>query len=623
MEKFFKFVEKNETWVAILICVVFFFVSLFSVAGFNWLDQKTSGDAPTSDEVSHITDGYYYFQTGRYFINPEHPPLTKDLSALPLLILNPEFPEIMGEYGNPETKGEPKFPYEEDVYLELDDEMNNGQWELGRIFMYHPNNDPDVITFWSRFSVIFFNSLLLFLLFLSLKKTWNAKAGLLSIILIAVSPFMMAHASLVTLDFMPSMLQMLAFCWLAIFLKNWLGKKKFIMAFILTVLCFSAAMLSKFSFAMFLPVAMGVGLIVVLFRKNKWKDILTYIGFMALLGALVILIIGLFYSPHVINMSAEDMVTQVNNTYPSEGLPEFGKDIMNGLAETNFIFFKGLVEYGVGVVMVLTRIADAWQTIYFMGGVYGSEGAGLLYFPVLFFTKLTIPFLLLFLFTCGLAILNLFKKKDKLIKKISNYLENPLAFFLLSAVGVYGLITAFSSFQIGLRHIMPMILAIALLMAKQLYNYWKHNYVRYGFVIAVIFMLGSCIWAFPHYLEYYNILGGGTSNGYKIATDSNYDWAGQDLRRLGNWMEDNNVDTIYTDIFTNVPIQYYTGDDQKEYRIGWDWTPPKGAYIAVSANRLQNNIYSDDIPEDQKYSLWDDYLVDRVGETIFIYQIPE
>ena len=54
-------------------------------------------------------------------------------------------------------------------------------------------------------------------------------------------------------------------------------------------------------------------------------------------------------------------------------------------------------------------------------------------------------------------------------------------------------------------------------------------------------MLTSTIISFPHYLSYYNISIGGTNNGYKIATDSNYDW-GQDIKRLGKFVHDSNIE---------------------------------------------------------------------------------
>ena len=41
------------------------------------------GNSATFDEVAHIAAGYGYVHYGDYRLNPEHPPLIKDLAALP------------------------------------------------------------------------------------------------------------------------------------------------------------------------------------------------------------------------------------------------------------------------------------------------------------------------------------------------------------------------------------------------------------------------------------------------------------------------------------------------------------------------------------------------------------
>src|SRR5437773_2315509 len=43
----------------------------------------------TSDEPLHIAAGYSYWQTRDFRLNPEHPPLAKLISALPLLLIKP------------------------------------------------------------------------------------------------------------------------------------------------------------------------------------------------------------------------------------------------------------------------------------------------------------------------------------------------------------------------------------------------------------------------------------------------------------------------------------------------------------------------------------------------------
>jgi hypothetical protein len=41
----------------------------------------------------------------------------------------------------------------------------------------------------------------------------------------------------------------------------------------------------------------------------------------------------------------------------------------------------------------------------------------------------------------------------------------------------------------------------------------------------------------PYYISYFNQLGGGTGNGYRIIVDSNIEW-GQDLKRLRDYLQE-------------------------------------------------------------------------------------
>jgi hypothetical protein len=45
-------------------------------------------DSPAWDEPEHITAGYLYLTTGSYELNCWHPPLVKDIAALPLLFMD-------------------------------------------------------------------------------------------------------------------------------------------------------------------------------------------------------------------------------------------------------------------------------------------------------------------------------------------------------------------------------------------------------------------------------------------------------------------------------------------------------------------------------------------------------
>src|SRR3989344_4672661 len=95
-------------------------------------------ESATMDELAHIPAGYSYLTQRDYRLNPEHPPLIKDLAAFPLLFLDLNFPTNSKAWA-------------EDI---------NGQWDMGRIFFYESGNNPGSILFWSRLPLMFLALLL-------------------------------------------------------------------------------------------------------------------------------------------------------------------------------------------------------------------------------------------------------------------------------------------------------------------------------------------------------------------------------------------------------------------------------------------------------------------------------
>ena len=89
-------------------------------------------DSAIMDELAHIPAGYSYLTQKDYRLNPEHPPLIKDLAALPLLFQKINFPT--------DTKA-----WQEDI---------NGQWTQGAVFLYETGNDADKILFWMRLPML-------------------------------------------------------------------------------------------------------------------------------------------------------------------------------------------------------------------------------------------------------------------------------------------------------------------------------------------------------------------------------------------------------------------------------------------------------------------------------------
>lgn len=617
--------------IAIVICFLFAFVCFFSVSGFSLMNLKYGGDSITSDEVPHITSGYYYLKSGRYFLNPEHPPLVKDISALlTYSILNPSFPKASIDDPYPQESEKEDLFFNKNIFPRIL-EIENYHWD-NRMLIFNPKNNPDLIILLSRMSVIIFNSIFLFVLYLFLEKTWNKKSSILSIFLITTSQFSIAHASLVTTDFRASVLTMSALVAFSVYLKKYFKNKSGALWFILSALFFALAFVSKFSTLILIPSAFLGGLAYLVIVKNNWKIILAYAERFLTIIILSLLLVFSFYSFHVINSDTSGIKTQLQQNYPKK-FPVYGKEFLSRMAEGNS-FKKAIATYGTGLSMTINRIDSAGQSTYFLKKIYGSEGAGRWYFPVLYFTKLPLPLIAIELFLLSIIIRIFFSLVFKLIKKETTVREllrfryklSALSIMLIIFIVIYSRDAFASKLNIGLRHFMPVIFASVILAARGSQIYWdkkiyKNFKTKYAILGISAIMTISVFVSFPHYLSYYNILGGGTNNGYKTATDSNYDW-GQDIKRLGKWIKENKVEKIYVDVFSLNAPKYYLGDSYQNFNVKYNDLPPSGSYLAVSAMNYQNNIYDDSLASDKKYPDFKDNLIGRAGKSIFIFKIP-
>src|SRR3990167_369112 len=120
-----------------------FFAGLLLALMFALMFFSAWNESATMDELAHIPAGYSYLSQKDYRLNPEHPPLIKDLAALPLLFLDIKFPTDHPSWKN-------------DV---------NGQWSFGSVFLYESGNDADKIIRLARLPIMFFTVLFGWLFF--------------------------------------------------------------------------------------------------------------------------------------------------------------------------------------------------------------------------------------------------------------------------------------------------------------------------------------------------------------------------------------------------------------------------------------------------------------------------
>src|SRR3989344_2949488 len=158
---------------AVLLLEIMFLLAFFSA-------QK---DALTFDELAHIPAGYSYLTQQDYRINPEHPPLAKDIAAAPLFFLNLNFPSQSQNWLQ-DAGAPPRWV----------------QFDLGTEFLYRSDNNPKEIILFSRLPMILLTLLLGAFLFFWTKKLLGNAAALAALALFAFSPSFLAHGRLVTTD---------------------------------------------------------------------------------------------------------------------------------------------------------------------------------------------------------------------------------------------------------------------------------------------------------------------------------------------------------------------------------------------------------------------------------------
>ena len=574
--------------IASVLLILMFFLALFSMKGMS----------ATMDELAHIPAGYSYLSQKDFRLNPEHPPLIKDLSAFPLLFLNLNFPEEHPSW----TEGV------------------NQQWWFGNQFLYQSGNDADQIIFWSRIPMILLLVLLGWFLFYWARKIGGNIMAISVLSLFTFSPTFLAHGRLVTTDVGAVLGVLLAtYFWLK-WLKN-PSKKNIILAGIF----FGISMLLKFSLVLLIPFFLIITLIYAWLNTRNFKKVLKYIGLAILVGIIGMIVVWLVYEFHLLNYPLEKQFDDTKLILESNAL----KPLVNlTYWMSQKPIFRPYAQYLFGLLMATQRVA-AGNTTYFLGQV--SAAGSWYYFPVVYFLKIPLAFHLLTLIAMCCLVLkrslkNCFVRFNYWIK--NHFTEFSMLVFLL----IYWLVSIKGNLNLGIRHVLPVFpftyILVCLVIKKQLKNIQKPLIKKISFSLLFIifgwYIISSCL-VFPHYLSYFNELGGGQKNGYQYVTDSNYDW-GQDLKRLEVWVEKNNIEKIYVDYFGGGDVFYYLG----EKYLSWPGTKlpselPSGSYLAVSATLLQGGRGEPVKNFDQAagyYNWLNDYEpIDRAGNSIFIYYI--
>ncbi|MEK9180899.1 MAG: hypothetical protein AAB871_01555, partial [Patescibacteria group bacterium] len=96
----------------------------------------------------------------------------------------------------------------------------------------------------------------------------------------------------------------------------------------------------------------------------------------------------------------------------------------------------------------------------------------------------------------------------------------------------------------------PGLLTWGTFLSAILLSYWRPMWVAFFIIIFDLYWVLKAVNIGLHL----------TFAHQKISIHSNYDWLGQDVKRLAKWVKENEIKKVYTQVFTNVPLGYYLGE---------------------------------------------------------------
>jgi hypothetical protein len=527
---------KAGTWaVAAALLALFASLTLWEMAG----------DSLTTDERWHLPAGVTYWKTGDFHFAPDnHPPLARLLAAAPLLPLDPRLPPLQAPPGvSPKT-----FPAAfGSAFLRLNPFVYRELWR-------------------SRLPIVCLGLLLLVTLFLwSWRLHGDARAGLLTLLLAALEPTLLAHAHYVTTDMALAAFSLPAFAWLWRFRHSGRGRD-----YLLAVVCMGLALASKFSALVLVPPFLGLLLLRTPLRGRR-----TFAVAGACLAMAVLVQASYFFSPDLALYPRGAFAVQ---QFKPEAYPAY--------------------------ILGTFHIGNVWW-----------------YAPFAWLVKTPVPTILLI----AAGLVAVFARRAPGVhagprEAHGARAEDVRDFVLLPAV-VYAVAVCALTANLGVRYLIPST-AFLLVAAGGAAPWLLDSRPRRAAAALLVVWLGVSVGrTAPHFISYFNEPAGGPANGVRLLHDSNVDW-GQDLKRLGQWQAAHAIPEIVLGYWGGAqPEAYGVVWRPLEKELAVADVPPPGVY-ALSVNRLIDMKKAVAIDGADPRLDWLDRFrpADRIGYSIYIYR---
>ncbi|MET7656868.1 phospholipid carrier-dependent glycosyltransferase [Streptomyces sp. NPDC005486] len=424
---------------------------------------------PTIDEPVYVATAASYLHEHRVRLNPEHPPLGKLVVAVGVAFARPH----------------------------VDAAFAGAQEEAGRHLLYESGNDPWRLMLWARLPVIALTLLFGLVVFAFTRDLAGPVPGLAALALYALSPDVVAHGSLATLD-VPAAGFLLTSVWLL-----WRARRGRARLYVpLAGAALGAGLATKMSSLPAVPVLVALAALSVCARRPRdFRRALLAAAAVTVTAVSVVWATYLVVDPR---LRWDPGATHVPVVHGLRGLlvrllpfPEAYRDGMR-------------IQFGLE--------HRSWAGFLF-GRVY--SGARWYYLPVALVVKT--PLGMLALWAAGAVAMVAVRR----LRPAAPYVLVPAAVLLASAMtGARDLGTRYAVF-------LPMFLAVAAGCVLAVRRRWAP--VAVGALVA--FVAVSSLRTYPYYLPYSNEAFGGPAKTHLRLHDSNVDW-GQDLGRLADRLHD-------------------------------------------------------------------------------------
>ena len=503
------------------------------LAGIFWILAVTAvkEKSNTFDEIAHLTAGYSYWITNTYGLHPQNGNLPQRFGALPLLGSACRF-----------------VPFNDAAFIRSD------VWDVGRRFFFELGNPIDDLLFRSRAGMAMTGVAIVLLVFCWSRALWGVCGALLSAVLTAFCPTLLANAPLVTSDAMAALFFLLsvALVW------RMLHKLTFATVFAASI-CVGCLALSKMSAPLIVPViAVLCGVRILLgppldstFFKKKYRIYsrlrqcsLLACSLLAVCLVAWLMIWAAFGFTFKGAQPQEAWIAIAERQGLGPGLAVWAHE-QRALPDDYL--------YGFAFVMIMAQRRAA-----FLNGTYSSQG-WTYFFPYTFLVKTPLPVFLMLTLALGAAMarVRFLKLQRSSGFKRFVYKTTPLIVFMLC----YGGAALTSNLNIGHRHLLPLYPALYILAGVAGWCLRSGKKAQtLGIPVVLCLLIAEMLIAWPNYIAYFNVVAGGPRQAYKHLVDSSLDW-GQDLYGLKKWLADTGLDqpgapAVYVSYFGTAGIKY-------------------------------------------------------------------